>query len=61
MTEALRIDLDLVHSTASGMVPEAHPVTLFSVSARAPKRLHQIVVLEDVQGFFKGLEVVGTQ
>jgi hypothetical protein len=43
------------------MVPETHPVTLFSVSARAPKRLHQIVVLEDVQGFLKGLEVVGTQ
>jgi hypothetical protein len=40
------------------MVPETHPVTLFSVSTRTTKRLHQIIVLEDVEGLFKGLEII---
>ena len=35
MTEAFSGDLDLVHSTASGMVPETHPVTLQRLCASA--------------------------
>jgi hypothetical protein len=61
MTETLSRDLDLVHPATSDVILETHAVTLFSIPARTAKRLHQIVVLEDVQGFFKGLEVVGAQ
>jgi hypothetical protein len=61
MPETLSRDLDLVHAAASDVVPETHPVALFSVSARTPKRIHELIVLEDVKGFLKGLEVVGAQ
>ena len=61
MTETLSRDLDLVHPATSDVVLERHTIASLSVSARPSKRLHQIVVLEDVQGFFKGLEVVETQ
>ncbi len=58
MAEALSRDLDLVHPATSDVIPEAHPFALLSVSARTSKRLHQIVVLEDVECFLKGLEVI---
>jgi len=61
MAETLSRDLDLVHAATSHVVLETQPLTLFSVSTRTPKRLHELVVLDDVEGFFEGLEVVGTQ
>jgi hypothetical protein len=61
MAETLSRDLDLVHSTASGVVSETHPLALFSIPARTAKRLHQFIVFEDVEGFFEGVEIVGTQ
>ena len=61
MTKTLSRDLDLVHPAASDVILEPHTLALLSVPARPSKRLHQIVVHEDVQGFFKGLEIVGTQ
>ncbi len=61
MTETLSRDLDLVHAATSHVVLETQPLARLTVAARTSKRLHEIVVLEDVQGFFEGLEVVGTQ
>jgi hypothetical protein len=61
MAETLSRDLDLVHAATSDVILETEPLALFSVPARTPKWLHQIVIFEDVEGFFEGLEVVGTQ
>jgi hypothetical protein len=61
MAEILSRDLDLVHPATSDVIPETHPLAVLNIPARTPKRLHQIVVVEDVQGFLEGLEVVGTQ
>ncbi len=58
MTETLSRELDLVHAATSDAVPETHSLALLSFSARAPKRLHEIAVSGDVEGLFKGLEVV---
>jgi hypothetical protein len=43
------------------VILQTHAVTLFSIPARTPKRLHQLIVFEEVERFFKRLEVVGTQ
>jgi hypothetical protein len=61
MAEALSRDLDLVHPATSNVVFETHTLAFVSVPARMSKRLHQIVVLEDVECFLKGLEVVRAQ
>lgn len=53
MTKTLGCDLDLVHPPTSNVILETQPLTLLSVSARPSKGLHQIVVSEDVEGFFK--------
>jgi hypothetical protein len=59
--ETLSRDLDLVHPATSNVVPETHPIALFSIPARTAKRLHQLIVFQDVEGLFEGLEVIGTQ
>lgn len=61
ITETLSRDLDLVHAATSDVVLETQSLAVFSISSRSSKRLHRVVVLEDVQGFFEGLEVVGAQ
>ena len=61
MTETLSRDLDLVHAATSDVVLETQSLAVLSISSRSSKRLHQVVVLEDIQGFFEGLEVVGAQ
>ena len=43
------------------MVLETQSLAVLSISSRSSKRLPQVVVLEDIQGFFEGLEVVGAQ
>ncbi len=58
MAETLSRDLDLVHPATSDVILETDPLALLSVPARTPKRVHQIVVLEDVEGVFEKLEVV---
>jgi hypothetical protein len=60
MKEALSRDLDFVHAAASDVVLETQPLALLSVTPRTPKRLHELIILEDVEGLFKGLEVVRT-
>jgi hypothetical protein len=61
MAETLSRNLDLVHPATSDVILQTHAVTFFSIPARTPKRLHQLVVFEEVERFFKRLEVVGTQ
>ncbi len=61
MTKTPSRDLNLVHPATSDVVPETHTLALFSIPARTAKRLHQLIVFEDVEGLFEGLEVVGTQ
>ena len=61
MPETLSRDLDLVHRATSDVILETDPLALFSVPARTPKRLHQLVVFEDIEGLFKALEVVRAQ
>ncbi len=61
MTETLGRDLYLVHAAASDVVLETQPLALLSVSAGTTKRLHQLIVLEDVESFLERLEVVGAQ
>jgi hypothetical protein len=53
MTETLSRDLDLVHAAASDVVLETQPLALFSIAARTPKRGHELIVFEDIEGFFK--------
>ncbi len=61
MTKTLSRDLDFVHAATSDVVPETHPLALLSIAARTPKRCHELIILEDVEGLFKGLEVVWAQ
>jgi hypothetical protein len=61
MTETLSRDLDLVHDATSDVVSERQPLALLSVPARPPQRPHELVVFEDVEALFKGLEVVRAQ
>jgi hypothetical protein len=61
VAETLSRDLDLVHAATSNVVPETHPLAPFSIPARTAKRYHQLIVFQDVEGLFEGLEVVGTQ
>jgi hypothetical protein len=48
MAETLSRDLDLVHPATSDVVAETQTLALFSVPSRTPKRLHQLIVFEDV-------------
>jgi hypothetical protein len=59
MAETLSRDLDLVHPATSDVVAETQTLALFSVTARTPKRLDQLIVLENIEGFFERLKVVG--
>jgi hypothetical protein len=61
MAETLSRDLDLVHPATSDVILETYAVTLFSIPARTAKRIHELVVFEDIEGLFKGLEVVRAQ
>jgi hypothetical protein len=61
MTETLSRDLDLVHRAASDVVLETHTLVALSVGARMPQRLHELIVLENIEGFLERLEVVGAQ
>ncbi len=53
MTETLGRDLNLVHAAALDVVLERQPLALFSIAARTPKRDHELIVFEDIEGFFK--------
>jgi len=61
MAETLSRDLDLVHPATSDVILETNPLALLSVPARTPKRLHKLIVLENIEGFLERLEVVRTQ
>jgi hypothetical protein len=60
-TETLSGDLDLVHAATSDVVLEPHTLALLSILARTAKRFHQLIVFQDVEGLFEGLEVVVAQ
>jgi hypothetical protein len=51
--ETLSRDLDFLHPATSNVVPETHPLALFSIPARTAKRLHQFIVFQDVEGLFE--------
>ena len=61
MTETLNGDLDFVHPATSDVVLETQPLALLSLAARAPKRIHQLIAFQGVEGLFKGLKVVGAE
>jgi len=61
MTETLSRDLNLVHPATSDVVLETHSLALLSVATRTAKRLHQLIIFEDVEGLFEGLKVVRAQ
>jgi hypothetical protein len=61
MTEPLSRDLNLVHPATSDVILETDPLALLSVSARMPERLHELIVLENIEGFLERFKVVGAQ
>lgn len=61
MTEPLSRDLDLVHPATSDVVLETHTLAALGFVAGTPKRLHELIVFEDVESFFERLEVVRAQ
>jgi hypothetical protein len=61
MAKTLSRDLDLVHPATSDVILETHTLAALSVGARTAKRLHQLIVFEDVERLLKRLEVVGAQ
>jgi hypothetical protein len=48
MAEPLSRDLNLVHAATSDVALETHTLALLSVPSRTPKRLHQLIVFENV-------------
>ena len=54
MTKTLSHDLDVVHPATSDVILETDPLALLSIPARTPKRIHELVVIENIEGLFEG-------